>query len=134
MLPDLSPEADAQLRMLEGPLPDVATGDHCETPYACPFHARCWPAAPEHHVRTLYRIGSRAQELVAQGIVTIHDVPDDAEFSIVTERQRRSVQENRLIVESSLRDALDAVTYPVRCPGLRNGPAGDSSLGRVPTL
>jgi len=113
MLPDVIPEADAQLHMLERPLPNVVTGDHCETPYACPFQARCCPPAPEHHVRTLYRIGSRAQELVAQGIVTIHDVPDDAEFSIVTERQRRSVQENRLIVESSLRDALlDAITYP----------------------
>ena len=112
MLLDVMPEADAQLEMLEGSLPDVATGDHCETPYACPFHARCWPAEPEHHVRTLYRIGSRAEELVAQGIVTIHDVPDDARFSIVTDRQRRSVQENRLIVESSLRDARDVITYP----------------------
>ncbi len=112
MLADVIPETDAQSNMLEGPLPDVVTGDHCETPYACPFQARCWPAAPEHHVRTLYRIGSRAQELVAQGIVTIHDVPDDAQFSIVTERQRKSVQENRLIVESSLGDALDAITYP----------------------
>jgi len=111
-LPDLIPETGAQLHMLEGPRPDVVTGDHCVTPYACPFQSRCCPPVPEHHVRTLYRIGSRAQELVAQGIVTIHDVPDDAEFSLVTGRQRRSVQENRLIVESSLRDGLDAVTYP----------------------
>ena len=112
MLADVIPEADAQSNMLEGRLPNVATGDHCETPYACPFQERCWPPPPEHHVRTLYRIGSRAKELVAQGIVTIHDVPDDARFSIVAERQRRSVQENRLIVESSLRDAQDAITYP----------------------
>jgi predicted RecB family nuclease len=112
MLPEVMPEASAQLQMLAGPLPDVVPGDHCQTPYACSFQARCWPAVPEHHVRTLYRIGSRAQELLAQGIVTIHDVPDDAEFSIVAERQRKSVQENRLIVELSLRDGMDAITYP----------------------
>ena len=43
ILPEIIPEAGAQLHMLEGPLPDVVTGDHCETPYACPFQARCWP-------------------------------------------------------------------------------------------
>jgi len=102
----------AQLRMLEGSLPEVATGPHCETPYRCPFHERCWPVAPRHHVRTLYRIGRRAEALESQGLVTIQDLPADLELTSIAERQRRAVQENRLIVETSLRDALAAVTYP----------------------
>ena len=111
-LPDVLSAAAGQLRMLEGPLPDVMTGDHCDAPYECPFRERCWPVASANHVRTLYRIGKRAEELEAQGIVAIHDVPDDLQFSSITERQRRSVVENRVVVESSLRDALSAITYP----------------------
>jgi hypothetical protein len=98
ILPDVRCASAAQLRMLEGPIPDVVTGHHCEAPYPCPFDARCWPVAPEHHVRTLYGIGSRAA---------------DTPFSSITERQRRSVREGLLIVEPSLRDALDAVRYPL---------------------
>ncbi|MBW1758251.1 MAG: hypothetical protein JRJ80_19075, partial [Deltaproteobacteria bacterium] len=33
--------ATAQMRMLEGPLPDVEPGPHCTSPYECPFLARC---------------------------------------------------------------------------------------------
>ena len=87
-LPHLEGASTALLHMLEGPLPDVATGDHCKTPYPCPFLERCWPVAPLHQVSTPHR------------------------NSFIAERQRRAVEENRLIVETSLRDALDAVTYP----------------------
>lgn len=114
--PAVQRAAAAQLRMLEGPLPDIATGPHCETPYACPFLGRCRPPAPEHHVRTLHRIGRRADLLEAQGFVTIHDLPADADLLSIQHRQRRSVQQNRLIVDASLQDALGAITYP--CAGL----------------
>src|SRR5256886_6904240 len=43
-------ELAAQRRMLEGPLPDVAIGEHCTTPHDCPFIERCWPKLPDHHV------------------------------------------------------------------------------------
>lgn len=112
-LPDVRHEATAQLRMLAGPLPIVSTGRHCEEPYGCPFLERCQPALPAHHVSTLYRIGRRAEALEAQGMATIHDLPDNLDLSFIAERQRRSVQENRLIVESSLQDALTALAYPL---------------------
>jgi hypothetical protein len=87
-LQEVQGASTAQLRMLEGPLPDVPTGDHCTSPYACPFLERCWPEAPPHHLRSLHRNPS------------------------IAERQRLAIQENRLVVETSLRDALEAVTYP----------------------
>ena len=111
-LPEVLWESTAQLRMLEGPLPDVVPGRHCETPYKCPLHGRCWPVAPPHHVRTLYHIGSKAEGLEARGMVTIYDLTDDLELSFIADRQRRSVQENRLIVEMSLHNALDVIAYP----------------------
>src|SRR5207247_1365907 len=42
-----------QIAMLQEPLPSVAIGPHCTTPWECPFMARCWPVLPPHHVSTL---------------------------------------------------------------------------------
>src|SRR2546422_2129806 len=84
-------ELAAQRRMLEGPLPDVAIGEHCTTPYDCPFIERCWPKLPDHHVSKLYRIErKRALELEADGYATIYDLPSDLELSVIHARQVRS--------------------------------------------
>ena len=112
MLPAVAREASAQLRMLDGPMPEVAVGPHCETPYACPFRERCWPEMPEHHVSTLYGMGKRVAAFEAQGLMTIHDLPDGLGLSLPAERQRLAVQQNRVVVEASLGDALGAIAYP----------------------
>lgn len=46
MAPGIPEEVARQLAMLPGPLPEVATGPHCTSPYECPFLARCWPPEP----------------------------------------------------------------------------------------
>src|SRR6266704_2012046 len=77
-------ELAGQQRMLEGPLPDVAIGEHCTAPHDCPFIERCWPKLPDHHVSKLYRIErKRALELEADGYATIDDLPSDLELSVI---------------------------------------------------
>ena len=106
--------ATEQLDMLQGPVPEVATGSHCETPYECPFMSRCWPALPKHHVSTLYRMKQeRALELEEQGYRTIHDLPEDVELGAVADRQRRAVREGRIIVEPTLAEALEVFVPPI---------------------
>jgi predicted RecB family nuclease len=102
-----------QMEMLQGPVPDVLTGPQCTTPYECPFMARCWPTLPAHHVSTLYAMRRRALELDEQGYRTIHDLPEDVPLGPVAERQRRAVQEGRMIVEPALARALDALVPPI---------------------
>jgi len=102
-----------QVAMLRGPVPHVPTGAHCTEPYECPFLARCWPSLPPHHVSTLYAVGARARELDEQGYRTIHDLPDDVPLRKIAERQRRAVQENRLIVEPGLARALAVFVPPL---------------------
>jgi predicted RecB family nuclease len=81
-----------QLKMLEGPLPEVAIGPHCSTPYGCPFMSRCWPSLPQHHVSTLYRMKQqRALDLVEQGYRTIYDLAEDVPLGAIAHRQRRAV-------------------------------------------
>ena len=103
LIPDQVAE---QLAALDGPLPDVPIGDHCDTPYECPFKRRCWPVQPEHHVGTLYRWGKRAREFERQGYATVADLPDDLDLGEIPERQRRAVQQGRMIVEPGLDAAL----------------------------
>jgi hypothetical protein len=113
MLPDVSAQAERQLRMLEGPLPRVAIGPHCGTPHDCPFRTRCWADLPEHHVSTLYRLGKRAWDLDASGCRTIQALPASLSLSPIAERQRRSVVTARMVVEPSLRDALQGFEPPL---------------------
>ena len=113
-LPAIPREVRRQLRMLEGPLPDVEIGDHCNDPYDCPFASRCWPEAPKDHVGTLYKIGGkRVDELVEGGYESIHDLPDDVELSAIADRQRRAVQSGQMVVETRLRDALAQFDGPL---------------------
>ena len=112
-LQDGIPDQVEQMQQaLAGALPTVDIGDHCHSPYECPFKSRCWPEQPKDHVSTLYRIGARAQELLAEGFETIHTIPDDYPLGTVAARQLRSVKTGKLIVEPGLREALVAIEQP----------------------
>ena len=102
-----------QVAMLQGLVPDVPVGPHCTTPYECPFMARCWPTLPPHHVSTLYAMRRRALELDEQGYRTIYDLPEDVPLGKIADRQRRAVQEGRMIVEPTLARVLDVFVPPI---------------------
>jgi hypothetical protein len=113
-LPAVPREVLRQLRMLDGPLPDAAVGDHCTSPYECPFMGRCWPETPEHHVSTLYRIGRKQLDSFASARQeTIHDLPANVELTGVADRQRRAVQTGAIVVAPGLADALAALEGPI---------------------
>ncbi len=107
-------ELTAQQKMLEGPLPDVAIGEHCTTPHDCPFIERCWPKLPDQHVSKLYRIErKRALELEADGYATIYDLPSDLELSVIHARHVKAVQTGRMVVEPTLTKALTQFVSPL---------------------
>src|SRR5947207_5009466 len=110
----VSDELAAQHRMLEGPLPDVAIGDHCSRPHDCPFIERCWPKLPQHHVSSLYRIERKqVREYEADGYATLYDLPSDLELSAIHARQVRAVTAGRMVVEPALAKALAGFTSPL---------------------
>jgi len=113
LLPAIPGQVRRFQEILAGPLPVVEVGSQCRDPYECPFLARCWPQLPPHHVSTIYRVGSRAEELAAEGFALIHDVPEHLEFSEVATRQVRSVRNGELVVEPSLGAALRALEAPI---------------------
>jgi len=60
-----------------GPMPDVPVGQHCFTPYECPFFKHCWPLDSEYPVHGLKGSRKKLGELVAAGYRDIRDVPAD---------------------------------------------------------
>ena len=113
LLPDVPAQVRAQLRMLEGPLPEIPIGPRCSAPYACPFRARCWAGVPDDHVSTLYRIGKKAWDLEAQGYRAIRDLPASLGLNATAERQRLAVTAGRVVVEPTLREALRTFQPPL---------------------
>jgi len=100
-------EIDAQLAMLDGPLPDVAIGLQCHEPYKCPFMERCWPKDPDHIMR-LYNIGPRRGcDFMLTGVNRIADLSPNQKLNATQKRQIRAMKEGRLIVEATLAKALE---------------------------
>lgn len=99
---------------LEGGLPEVAVGDHCDSPYTCPFHARCWGASDPHHISTVHGLSARKRlAFLERGWTTIGDLPDDVELPVTATRQVRSVRRDAPIIEPTLADALTALAGPL---------------------
>jgi hypothetical protein len=96
-----------QLEVLQGPLPDVAPGDHCSDPYDCPFIGRCWPALPEHHVSTLYKITpKKLRGLLQAGHQTLRELPEDFIAKGAAQRQIESIRTGAPVIEPGLKQAL----------------------------
>jgi predicted RecB family nuclease len=108
MLPTIQPQIDAQLKVLGGSLPDVAIGGHCFEPRDCPFMERCWPQNADH-IRNLYSVGpKRAVAHMAAGIHSVWDLPKEKTKNATVKRQLTAMNENRMIVEPALGEALKA--------------------------
>jgi hypothetical protein len=107
LIPQISQLVPAQATLLEGALPEVAVGKHCNDPRECPFKSRCWPALPRHHVDTFYGLRKeKSGQLKTQELVLVEEVPDSFALTLIQKRQRLAVIEGELQVEGDLTGAL----------------------------
>jgi hypothetical protein len=103
LLPQISKLIPDQIAMLEGPLPEVEVGKHCDEPFACPFKTRCWPDLPRHSVETFYGLRrEKSAQLEARGLALVDEVPDSFPLTVIQQRQHRSVTDGELLVEGDL--------------------------------
>jgi len=108
LLPRIPAEIEAQLAVINGPIPEVEPGPHCSTPTECPFWRRCWPDPPEHYIGELYRVRpEKLAELEARGARTIGEIPDGEDLTDIQARQHAAVCSGDVIVEPGLSAALD---------------------------
>ncbi|HET8713792.1 MAG TPA: DUF2779 domain-containing protein [Gemmatimonadales bacterium] len=107
MLNKIGWEIDAQLEMLQGPLPDKPIGHNCFEPRECPFMDRCWPKNNDHIIRLFNIGGKKACDHMLAGVHRISDLPADKKLQDAQKRQIRAMKENRMIVEPGLAKALE---------------------------
>jgi predicted RecB family nuclease len=114
---ELLQEIPRQLRRmrkaLDRELPASEPGPHCTTPYECPFVDRCCSPLPDDHVSTLYKAARCASTLLADGVESIRDIPENFELPAIAARQARATKSGKLVVEDGLGDALAAFEAPI---------------------
>jgi predicted RecB family nuclease len=115
----LQPEITAQLRsefrVLAMPeAPNIPAGRQCSDPFTCEFFDRCNEPVPDDHILRLPRIhASTVAKLVAQGVQSIHDIPENYPL---TERLRRacaSVQTGEPWYSPEIGEELSKLKYPL---------------------
>jgi predicted RecB family nuclease len=94
--------------------PQIPAGRQCGDPFTCEFFDHCNPPLPDDHILRLPRIhANTVAKLVALGIQSIHDIPENYPL---TERLRRactSVQMREPWYGPELQDELGKLTYPL---------------------
>ena len=109
--------AELQEMLSEIAAPDVAPGDHCFEPYACPYYARCTRDAvlPDHGIGELpWLAADRREQLEAAGIEEILDIPEDFPLTGLQSIVRQTIREGRPAVHGNIADALAGIRLPVR--------------------
>ena len=94
--------------------PDVATGPHCTRPFSCPFIAHCSPPATEYPVSLLPGGGRIINELLAEGIEDIRDIPDGRLHKPLQQRVRQATLSGDPYIAPELGNVLRSLPYP-RC-------------------
>ncbi len=78
LLPTLTSQVSAFQTMLAGPLPVVAIGRRCDTPYSCSFKGFCHRHVPSPSVFDLSRLKEATLDrLIASGLLALREVPLD---------------------------------------------------------
>jgi predicted RecB family nuclease len=96
-----------QLEVLDGPLPEVNIGAHCEEPWECPFQERCFPN-DDWHISTLFNCGPRTfPKFLARGISRIDQIPANEKLQFAQKRQISALKKGAMIVEPTLAKALE---------------------------
>ena len=96
--------------------PAIEVGDHCFRPYDCPYYGHCTQGLveAEHPISDLYRLSQRRrEELIANGVETIPDIPEDFPLSDVQERIRVAVQTGQPWRSAELDNQLNDVEWPL---------------------
>jgi len=94
-------------------VPEIEPGPQCEYPVACEFYDICHSPRDADWVGNLPRIGHKAEELVAQGIESIHDIPGDFPLTAAQQRACACVKSNTAFYAPGLRAELAALAYPL---------------------
>lgn len=97
---------------LAGTEPTIPVGKQCDDPHPCPFFDYCQGPQTEYPVHTLHNKGKIINELLAEGITDLRDIPPGRLTKPLHERQRRTTVSGQAELDPAVREILSAHTYP----------------------
>jgi hypothetical protein len=114
----LSREVEEQLGAMQRAIgakkhPEIQIGPHCDNPYTCPLHDRCWSFLPEASVFTLYRGGQKSFKLLKHGVQHLENIPADFPLTDNQAIQRAALLAGKPHVDRpALAAFLSQIEYP----------------------
>ena len=113
--PELTVQLRSEFQILAMPeAPNIRAGRQCSDPFTCEFFDHCNPPIPDDHVLRLPRIhANTVAELVALGVHSIHDIPEDYPLTGRLRRACGSVQTGKPWFSAELREELGRLVYPL---------------------
>jgi predicted RecB family nuclease len=112
---ELTVQLRSEFRVLAMPAaPNVPAGRQCSNPFTCEFFDHCNPPIPDDHILRLPRIhASTVAKLVALGVQSIYDIPEDYPLTGRLRRACASVQMGKPWYSPELKDELGKLKYPI---------------------
>ncbi|MBK7210528.1 MAG: DUF2779 domain-containing protein [Xanthomonadales bacterium] len=110
------PRIVAELKeVAAGPKPAIATGNHCTTPYGCPFIEHCQSGEsepPQFPVSLLPRARALIGRLEGEGYRDLRDVPDASLPNDLFKRIAAATRDDLPFVSADFQATLAAIPYP----------------------
>ena len=112
---ELTVQLRSEFRVLAMPeAPNIPAGRHCSNPFTCEFFDHCNPPIREDHILRLPRIhASTVAKLVALGIQSIHDIPENYPLTGRLRRACASVQMGEPWHSAEIGEELSKLRYPL---------------------
>jgi hypothetical protein len=99
-------------RILAGPPPQVRVGRHCKKPHVCTFLPYCTHTQPPYPVTALPNGGNIVDELLAEGVEDIHEIPEGRLTDELQQRVRRVTLAQQPELDVRAGEQLRRLPYP----------------------
>jgi hypothetical protein len=112
---ELTVQLRSEFRVLAMPeAPNIPAGRHCSNPFPCEFFDHCNPPIPDDHILRLPRVhASTVAKLVALGVQSIHDIPENYPLTGRLRRACASVQMGKPWYSPEIGEELSKLKYPL---------------------
>jgi predicted RecB family nuclease len=113
--PELTTQLRSEFRILAMPdAPNIPAGRQCSDPFVCEFLDHCNPPIPDDHILRLPRIhASTVAKLVALGVQSIRDIPENYPLTGRLRRACASVQTGNPWYSPEIGEELSKLKYPL---------------------
>ncbi|KZC40394.1 hypothetical protein RHOFW510R12_03945 [Rhodanobacter sp. FW510-R12] len=102
-------------KVLRGNEPSITTGEHCSTPFDCPFFEHCRsqePQGPKYPVTILKRSAALTRALIDEGYVDLRKVPAERLTNPIHQRIRKASATGKPFLDPAAAEQLDGLDYP----------------------